>query len=465
VLEGLTIGATLAAGELEIAASVRSREGDGRVSFETRIADVRAEDSPISGRLDVFWGDLGFLSLVTPDVGEIAGTVEADLLIAGTVAEPEVQGGARWNDGRVAVPQWGLTIERIAAQADSRDGSALGFRASGWVDDDELVLTGSTTLDPRAGWPTRLALRGESVRAVQLPNVEIYVSPDLAVSAALPNVHVTGTVHIPRARIELSQLPETAVAPSPDAVVHGSEEEVAEFRTLRLTSDLLVTLGDAVQYLGLNLDTMVSGQLRLRRDETRATMATGSLMLAGTYSAYGQTLQLERGQLLFNGPLDDPALDVRAVRTIEEIRAGVELAGTVRAPRTRVFSDPVMSEADALSYLLLGRPVTGTGDDEETATLQTAALAMGLQQALPVVQRIGQSLGLDEFTVQSTDTDAGALMAGKYLSPRVFIRYSYGLFNRIGGLLLRFRVNERLSIETRSGDQKSMDLLYTVEKD
>ena len=81
------------------------------------------------------------------------------------------------------------------------------------------------------------------------------------------------------------------------------------------------------------------------------------------------------------------------------------------------------------------------------------------------MQRIGDTLGLDELTVQSTTTDAGALMAGKYLSPRVYIRYSYGLFNRIGGLLLRFRVNERLSIETRSGDQKSMDLLYTVEKD
>jgi len=44
-------------------------------------------------------------------------------------------------------------------------------------------------------------------------------------------------------------------------------------------------------------------------------------------------------------------------------------------------------------------------------------------------------------------------------------RYSYGLFNRIGGLLLRFKFNEHLSVETRSGDQKSMDLLYTVEKD
>jgi translocation and assembly module TamB len=56
-------------------------------------------------------------------------------------------------------------------------------------------------------------------------------------------------------------------------------------------------------------------------------------------------------------------------------------------------------------------------------------------------------------------------MAGKYLSPRLFIRYSYGLFNRIGGFLLRFNVNERLSIETRSGDQTSMDLFYTIEKD
>ena len=126
-----------------------------------------------------------------------------------------------------------------------------------------------------------------------------------------------------------------------------------------------------------------------------------------------------------------------------------------------------MSEADALSYLLFGRPASGSTagmDADETSTLQTAALSLGLQQALPVVQRLGNTLGLDELTVQSTTSDAGELMAGKYLSPKVYIRYSYGLFNRIGGLLLRFKVNERLSIETRSGDQKSMDLLYTVEK-
>jgi translocation and assembly module TamB len=156
------------------------------------------------------------------------------------------------------------------------------------------------------------------------------------------------------------------------------------------------------------------------------------------------------------------------VRDIEQTQVGIELTGTLKAPRTRIFSQPAMSEADALSYLLFGRPASGSDPGlatEDNSALQAAALSLGLQQALPVVQRIGDTLGLDELTVQSTATDAGALMAGKYLSPRVYVRYSYGLFNRIGGLLLRFRVNERLSIETRSGDQKSMDLLYTVEKD
>ena len=113
-----------------------------------------------------------------------------------------------------------------------------------------------------------------------------------------------------------------------------------------------------------------------------------------TYDAYGQSLELERGELLFTGPLDDPTIDVRAVRRVGATTVGVQLTGTLLAPSTRVYSEPPMSEADALAYLLLGRPLSGSG-----------------------------------------------------------------------GLLVRLRFNERLSIETRPGDEKSMDLLYTVEKE
>jgi translocation and assembly module TamB len=310
------------------------------------------------------------------------------------------------------------------------------------------------------------------VRVVQRADAEIVATPDLRVDVALPAIEVTGTVHVPRASVTVDALPAQAVTPSPDTVVHGVEAPTRR-RPLEVRSSIQLTLGDDVRYAGLNLDTTVGGELRLATEPGASATATGALRLAGTYDAYGQRLELERGQLLFSGPIGDPGLDVRAVRKLEGTDAteatevGVELTGTLRAPRTRIVSTPAMSEADALSYLLFGRPASGGEGGigtEETSALQAAALSLGLQQALPAVQRLGNSLGLDELTVQSTTADAGELMAGKYLSPKVYIRYSYGLFNRIGGLLLRFKVNERLSIETRSGDQKSMDLLYTVEK-
>ena len=90
---------------------------------------------------------------------------------------------------------------------------------------------------------------------------------------------------------------------------------------------------------------------------------------------------------------------------------------------------------------------------------------MGLQQALPAIRRVGESLGLDELALQATRADAGELMAGKQLSPRVYIRYTYGLFNRISGVLLRLSLTDRVSLETRSGDYRSMDLIYTLERD
>jgi translocation and assembly module TamB len=460
------LGLTLTAGRLELQAHVASTNG-GEADLQAEIADVRADDSAIDGTLRAQWPDLRFLTLLSPDLEEVAGALAVDLGVTGSVAEPRVSGRAVISDGHFTVPRWGLIVTDVEATAMSGDGSSLEWNATGRAGDGMLTLNGTTTLAAAAGWPTHFTLRGENVALVQLPEAQIIANPNLDIDVALPRVTVAGSVHVPRAAIEVEALPTQAVAPSPDAFVHG-QTTAQRAEPLRVSANIDFTLGDDVRYAGLGLDTMVAGELSLTTEPGRSTTASGALTLAGTYNAYGQRLDLERGRLLFSGPLDDPGLDVRAVRTIDTTQVGVELTGTVRSPRTRVVATPAMSEVDALSYLLFGRPASGANASTgagETSTLQTAALALGLQQALPVVQRLGTTLGLDELFVQTAATDSGELMAGKYLSPKVYIRYSYGLFNRIGGLLLRFKVNERLSIETRSGEQKSMDLLYTVEKD
>ena len=63
------------------------------------------------------------------------------------------------------------------------------------------------------------------------------------------------------------------------------------------------------------------------------------------------------------------------------------------------------------------------------------------------------------------DGGAGAaLVAGKQINPRLFARYAYGVFSRVGTLLMRYRLSERVALEATSGERQSLEILYTVEK-
>jgi translocation and assembly module TamB len=187
----------------------------------------------------------------------------------------------------------------------------------------------------------------------------------------------------------------------------------------------------------------------------------------GVFAAYGQRLTIEEGTLTFTGPLDDPLVFVRAVREIEDltgtVKAGIELRGRANNITSTVYSTPTMSQADALSYLILGRPL----DEATTADgnmLSGTAYALGLRQATMITGQIGQTLGLDQFAVSGSNQSTTSLVAGKQLNSRLYVRYAYGVFTQIGNLLLRYKLSKRLTIEAGTGESESMDLLYLVEK-
>ncbi len=437
--------------------------GGARLTLDAEIVDLWSEAPVVAADFSGIWSDVGLLSALSPEIGEVTGSVNVEFALAGDVRSPDVRGQARWTGGQIEVPRWGFLLEDVDVEVASPDGSQLLIEATGRAGEGHIMVSGVTAVDPSAGWPTELRIFGDRLQAVRLPEADVVVSPALAVRAALPNIEVEGAFLIPHARLLLEQLPPQAARPSTDAVIHEVERPTQR-RPLNVSADLRIGLGNDVRYTGAGLDVALTGAMGLAYESGQSAVASGGLNLNGVYQAYGQTLEIDRGQLLFTGPLDNPTLDVRAIRRIDTTTVGIQLTGTVIAPVSRVFSEPAMNEADALAYLLLGRPLSGSGA-EDTAPLEAAAFAMGLQQAMPVIQRFGTSLGLDELTVQPTSADAGEIMAGKRLSPRLYVRYSYGLFNRIGGLVMSFSVTDRVSLETRSGDNRSMDLIYTLERD
>ena len=122
-----------------------------------------------------------------------------------------------------------------------------------------------------------------------------------------------------------------------------------------------------------------------------------------------------------------------------------------------------MSEADALSYLVIGRPLE-QATAADGSMISGTAYALGLRQATTITNQLGQNLGLDQLTVGGSSQSTTELVAGKQVNSRLYVRYAYGVFTEIGNLLLRYRLSDRLTIEAGTGESQSMDLLYLVEK-
>src|SRR6185369_13148850 len=155
-------------------------------------------------------------------------------------------------------------------------------------------------------------------------------------------------------------------APPANAPAKGKE---------KITLDVRFTLGEHVYFEGRGLDTRLGGELRVQGEPTSLRASGVIRTLGGTYEGYGQKLTIERGALAFNGPIDNPHLDVRAVRKGLPVEAGVEVGGTVARPRVRLVSTPEVPEPEKLSWMILGRGPSDLGPGDASLLLSAAAPA------------------------------------------------------------------------------------------
>lgn len=449
-----------------------SGEGGLRLAGDGQVTGPPAGESPVQGSLSGELPDIGpLLPLLAGDLdlADMAGRVTLDAAVTGTLGEPQLSGEARLSGGAVAFPALGVKLEDIdiALTGDGSETFSLrGTAAAG----GRLELDGGLRpLDPEgiSGW---LRLRGDKLDAIRLTDRYLQASPDMTLRYAAGQLSVSGEVRVPRADIEIRQLPESAASPSPDAVVVDRETAGGPGPDRQLIAgELAVILGRDVRLKAFGLDTRLEGTVRVSQSADGEPLGYGVVRLKdGKFGSFGKELDIRRGTIGFSGPLDNPAVNLRAERNIswegKNVTAGIIVTGTAARPQSRVFSEPAMSEADAISYLVSGRPMKSADDDDRSA-ISGAALALGIQQTSPLTRSVGSAVALDELGVEGGSVDETELVAGKQLSEDLYVRFAYGLFNRIGTVLARYKLSRNFSIEAASGEDQSLDLIYSVEVD
>jgi translocation and assembly module TamB len=306
-----------------------------------------------------------------------------------------------------------------------------------------------------------LHLKGEDLRVVNLPEARVQASPDVEVRFSGRRIDVTGTVALPYARLERPDQLTNAVRASADEVLVGAHQ-APPGEGFQVFSDVTLTLGERVTIDTLGLAGRLSGSLRTVTDDTGFNHGTGELQVEeGKYTAYGRKLDIEHGKLQFsNGPLGDPSIDLRAVKKFPDITAGVNVRGSLRAPRMTFFSDPPVAQSQIVSLLLAG----GSLDSVQNSNDPGARNKLLLQQGSAMLfQQFGNRVGIDDVSVESNLNNDTSLVLGRYLSPRLYVSYGISLAEAINTIKMRYTIGDHWTIKTEAGTARSADLVYTIE--
>ncbi|MBS9402587.1 translocation/assembly module TamB [Halomonas sp. TRM85114] len=467
----------------------------GDINLELGIDDPTGE-AQLDGRLRLSSLQLAPYRTLVAGMDRMEGTLGGNVRIGGNRAAPTL-------DGRIGLDQ--LRLEGGDLPLAVADGELEVQLAGDRADIDGFIAAeqGRLLIDGSAGWPDpenwRVAVDLEAREDPLLATLPAFgrlrIAPDLTIRVVPDRLQVRGTVQVPWARLEVGDIPESAVAPSPDEVIitrrdqrrmdleaqraaeraaaqemqQNGESAAATLTEAGMAMDVRIELqlGPDMLLDAYGLESGLSGNLEVRQQNGPVQLFGDVSLVDGRFRAFGQDLLIREGQLLFSGPPDQPLLDFEAIRnpevTEDGVIAGLRVTGSTAQPQLEIFSEPSMEEAQALSYLLRGRSADDSGGAD--GALTSALVGMTLGRTGGAVGAIGQAFGVDDLNLETAGAgDESQVVLSGQLTEDLRLSYGVGLFSPIAELTLRYTVWRNLYLEAVSGAAQAVDLVYAFSR-
>lgn len=441
-------------GELRGSAQVRS----------TPQARWPEAEAALQGELQLRVADIGIWNAWVPPPWRVAGSLQGNARLSGRFGAPlytgQIEGsrlalrnllqGVNINEGEVRIRLGGeqAVIEEFA------------FRGG----EGTLSVSGTASFgeQPRA----QLQMQAERFRVLGRVDRLLVASGQASAELQRDSLRLEGRITADEGLFDISagdapSLDSDVNVRGPDTPAASESEAESGFPRRATRVNLVLDLGEKLRLRGRGLDTGLRGQILLTSPNNRLA-GTGTIRTVdGTYVGYGQKMDIERGLVAFSGALDNPRLDVLALRPNVDVRVGVAITGALDAYRVRLFSDPEMSENAKLSWLLLGREPDGLGR-ADTALLQRAAVALLSGEGEAPTDALLRNLGIDELSLRQGDGDERetVITLGKQLSRRWYLGYERGVNATTGTWQLIYRIAQRFTLRAQSGLENSLDVIW-----
>lgn len=475
----LKINADLANNNLKLKTDLLI-ENNGRITTDLTMNDVSGKRG-LSGNINL---DQLSLKLIKPllNGGEaVDGNINARLTMGGTATSPLLHG---------ALNLTGLKAKSVSMPFDVTGGGlTMNFNGatstlSGRIQttESELRLEGDADWRRLDAWRSHIRAQANRFR-VNVPNIaKVEFTPDIEVTVTPKELVLGGNIDIPWARIEVEELPESAVSVSSDEVIMDgsvkqktplSQRQIPQNTSsgMAIKADIKINIGDDVNLNAYGLKSDLKGTIAVRQGKQGLGLYGQVNLIKGRYASFGQDLIIRKGLISFAGLPSQPSLNIEAIRNPEAmedstVTAGVKVIGLADSPEVKIFSEPSLSQNEALSYILTGRSLENSGDAGSSNSMAAALLSMSLSKSSKTVGAVGSAFGLNDLNVTTAGIgDNTKVEVSASLTPKFKVKYGVGIFAPLTELTLRYNLAPKLYLQWVSSVNQAVDLMYRFEFD
>ncbi|GAA0320923.1 translocation/assembly module TamB domain-containing protein [Psychrobacter aestuarii] len=451
--------------------------GTGARGYAEVIVDPYQKDKPISGALVLNELNLAVFKPFFPGMRVLEGDVTLAGGLGGTLTQPQFYGDAKLTDGRIAMLDLPVNLSKVNATAKIRGTEAV-------IDGQFNSGPGNGTISGNINWQqklqAKLSIEGERLVVTQPPLLVAEINPDVDIIIRPTDryINIEGAISVPRATIRPPEASEDIITQTEDAVVidrrlMGNIDEVlAVSKPWSINADIGIDLGDDINFRGFGAVIPLAGALNVTQQGQGIMRARGVVQVSrrSDINVFGQSLELNYGQVRFNGDVMKPDLSIEAIKSINGRTVGLRVTGDTESPNIVVFNDAGLTQQQAMNALVTGRinntsatQISEQGfKSEVTNNLAAAGLSFGLSGTRSITNQIGQAFGLQSLTVDASGTseDTNVNVTG-YVTPDLYIRYGVGVFNAQNSLSIRYQLTRRIYIEAASAAENTVDVVYS----
>jgi len=445
---------------------VSAAAGEATITLGLDPAPRLDADADLSLRVDASVRSLRPVARLLPAVAEIDGAFTLRIDGSGTLRNPVLSGALSGQRLRVDAPQVGVALREGRLEATLGGGVLTVTTLEARAGEGRFTAAGAIPLRP-GGAASSLRWQADRLALLSRPDRRVVLDGQGILGFERGQYRLAGQLRAREGLIELGRGSRTALGD--DVVVRGRPAPGPATGPAKGTGGRALSLalefdfGEAFRLVGSGLDTLVRGRIAF------ATSATGSLETRGTvstergtFSAFGQRLEIDRGTIVFNGPIDNPGLDIVALRRLPSVQAGVEVTGTANAPRVRITSNPALPQGEQLSWLVLGRALDSASQADAALLAGAAAAMLGGNGGVPVNRRIADAFGLDDVGVRSSGVLAGQVVTvGKRVSDRVYFAYEQAVSTASNLLRIDFELHRFVSLRAEAGSVSGFGIVFT----